>query len=371
MMTNQITAHDYELISAYLDNQLSDKDRLVLESRLKSDPLLQAELHEISKTRQLLRDLPKLRAPRNYFIKADIVQTRPSLRLAPIFGIVSAVASVALALVIFGSTLFSSSTPVALAPAAPKVVVTETVQQEIQRNEVVQVTPTEEAPMTMLGAPAMATSTIPEDEYKALEPGIPTPTTIYLYALPPTSTPEGIAGITEEQNEILSYICEQYYASGNYPTYAYPDECPSPTPALTDTSTYSQTIQGLESTPSATSSETETSTTTLTPSATPTLTETPTPTATPTPTVIPSVMPPAVENTLPTEVEESPTGLTAPSPNEGTGNVAASDQQEATTMQENSNVSFFNYILLTVEISLAFIAIVAGIIAIILRIKAG
>jgi hypothetical protein len=372
-MNNKIKERDYELISAYLDNQLSDKDRTLLESRLKTDHFLQAELHEISKTRQLLKSLPKLRAPRNYFIQAEAVQTRPSLRLAPIFGIVSAVASVVLALVIFGSSFFATSRPVAMAPAAQKVVETQVVQQEIQRSEPVQATPTQEAPMTMLGAPPEATSIPPEEGYKVLELGVPTPTTIYLNAQPPTSTPVGSATSVEELNEISSFLCDQYYDSGNYPTYAIPEECASPTPTLTSTSTYSQTIEGLLPSPSATATQTETpsATPTSTPSATPTPTETPSPTATPSPTSMPTMMAPAVVNSLPSEAAEAPSELSAPNTGEATGIGAIADQQQAASTQPSTNISFLNYLLLSVEISLAFIAIVAGIVAIIFRIKAG
>jgi len=372
-MKNKIKERDYELISAFLDNQLSDNDRTLLESRLKSDHILQAELHEISKTRQLLKSLPKLRAPRNYFIQAEAVQTRPSLRLAPIFGIVSAVASVVLALVIFGSTFFATSGPVAMAPAAQKVVETQIVQQESQRSEPAQITPTQEAPMTMLGAPPEASSIPPEEGYKELEPGIPTPTTIYLNALPPTSTPVGSATSVEELNEISSFLCDQYYDSGNYPTYALPEECASPTPTLTSTSTYSQTIQGLLPSPSATATQTETPTATPTPTSSPTATptDTPSPTATPSPTSMPTMMPPTVENNLPTVAAEAPLISSAPKTSESTGSGAATDQQQAASTQPTNNISFLNYLVLSVEISLAFIAIVAGIVAIILRIKAG
>jgi hypothetical protein len=53
----------------------------------------------------------------------------------------------------------------------------------------------------------------------------------------------------------------------------------------------------------------------------------------------------------------------------GAGNPAATSQ-EADETQASPNVSFLNYIVLTLEISLAAIAILAGITAIILRIRA-
>jgi anti-sigma factor RsiW len=93
-MKNQITSRDYELISAYLDNQLGSQERVRLEARMKANPELQNEMHEISKTRLLIRSLPKIRAPRNYYINAQTgvkpARARQSLQLAPTFGIISA-----------------------------------------------------------------------------------------------------------------------------------------------------------------------------------------------------------------------------------------------------------------------------------------
>ncbi|MFZ2096577.1 MAG: hypothetical protein WAV05_08060 [Anaerolineales bacterium] len=358
-MKDQLTTRDYELLSAYLDNQLSDNERALLESRLKTDTALRSELHEISKTRLLLQSLPRLRAPRNYYIQAEAIQTRPNLRLAPIFGIVSAVASVLLAIVIFSSTFFSSSAPVAMAPAPEQPVETITVQQEIQRSGAAQITPTEEAPVTMLGALPMATSTSEAGALLLGEPQVPTPTTIYLNALPPTSTPENLSTLTEAHTEISSQLCEQYYDSGSYPIDALPSNCPSPTPSLTPTSTYSESIQELHSSPTPMDTDTATSVVT------------PTPTASPTPTPTPMEIAPSIDKSIPTEAAEAPSGLTTPSQVMGAGNPIPSGQEQAVSTQNNTDFSFLNYLLLTVEISLATIAIIAGILAIILRIRSG
>jgi hypothetical protein len=366
-MKDQLTTRDYELLSAYLDDQLSDSEGALLESRLKTDTALRSELHEISKTRLLLQSLPRLRAPRNYYIQAEAIQTRPNLRLAPIFGIVSAVASVLLAIVIFSSTFFSSSAPVAMAPAPELPLETTTVQQEIQRSGAAQITPTTEAPVTMLGAIPMATSTSEAGASKLGEPQVPTPTTIYLNALPPTSTPENLSTLTEAQTEISNQQCEQYYDSESYPIDALPPNCPSPTPSLTPTRTYSESIQELRSSPTPMDTDTTTSVVT----STPTPTATPIPPASPTPTPTPMEIAPSIEKSIPTEAAEAPSGLTAPSQVMGAGNPIPSGQEQAVSTQNNTDFSFLNYLLLTVEISLATIAIIAGILAIILRIRSG
>ncbi len=62
-MTTQIRPRDWEALSAYLDNQLNPGDRKVLESRLIGDPELQSASRELQRTRLVLRQAPKLRAP--------------------------------------------------------------------------------------------------------------------------------------------------------------------------------------------------------------------------------------------------------------------------------------------------------------------
>jgi len=371
-MKNQKTSRDYELISTYLDNQLGQKERALMEARLKAEPELRKELHEISKTRLLVRTLPELKAPHNYYVHAAAPQVRPTLRLAPIFGIVSAVASVLLALVIFGSTFYSSSPQVAMAPAVPEPNDTITIQQEVERNVASTETTTEAAPIVMMGAAMMAT---PTPNISALEIGqteIATPTTIYLFAYPPTSTPEGQISIFDQQTETEGIPCEEYYGSGAYPTAPGLYNCPTPT------GTFSEYLESIipTSTTTLTATVTPTPTTTLTPTITPTpsITPTSTPSQTPASTVSPTPttteIPPSVQKIVPTGGAESPVDITPPNQILDAGSPTPSGQEQAQAPGATPNVSFLNYILLTVEISLAAIAVIAGITAIILRVRA-
>jgi len=359
-MKNQITSRDYELISAYLDNQLNEKDRALLETRIRTDPELRNELHEISKTRILVHSLPQLRAPRNYYVNATAVQTRPSHQLAPIFGIVSAIASVLLALVIFGSTFLKSSSQVAMAPALPVANETIVVQQEVQRSAVTPLPPTEAAPGVLMGAPLRASPTPNIGALKIVQTENATPTTIYLFAYPPTSIPEKLVTLNEEQNEISQIQCEEYYGSGAYPTLTSQYDCPTPTPSNTISS-----FLDILSSPSPT--PTTTPTPTITPTTTPAPTGSPTPTASATPT--PPVVPPSIQNIAPTGGAESQTGITSPDQVVSAGNPTPAGQEK--TVNPGPNLSFLNYLLLTVEISLAAIAIIAGIVAIVIRVRAG
>ena len=380
-MKNQINSRDYELISAYLDDQLGSKERALFEERLKSEPELRNELKGISTTRLLLRGLPRQRAPRNYYVTALAVRPRPAFKLAPIFGIVSAAASVLLALVIFGSTFLSPATEVAMAPAASLPIETATVQQEIARSIIASpIPPTESAPAVMMGAPIQATPTPFSPEATTTLPEIATPTTIYIYIYPLTTTPENPFAIAIAPTETPDISCEQYYLSVPLPSSADNYNCPTPTGTLsqylesilsTDTPTVTPTIT---STPTGTLTTTPSPTATPSPSYTPTPSETPTPTATQTPT---ETLAPPTQEALPQAQKVAPPGgvesssEVAPSDQSvGAGSPTQSTQEQSQATSEGPNYSFLNYLLLTVEISLAVIAVLAGITAIILRIRA-
>lgn len=85
---------DWEALSAYLDNQLKAKDRVRLESRLNESPELRSALEELRRTKAVLRSQPRLRAPRNFTLTAQMAGVRtgrppvhgsyPVLRLASI-----------------------------------------------------------------------------------------------------------------------------------------------------------------------------------------------------------------------------------------------------------------------------------------------
>lgn len=71
MNTSQPQPHaptdaDLELLSAYIDNQLSVAERVGLEQRLRTEPLLRAELAELRATTELLRELEPVRPPRSF-----------------------------------------------------------------------------------------------------------------------------------------------------------------------------------------------------------------------------------------------------------------------------------------------------------------
>ncbi|PWB54954.1 MAG: hypothetical protein C3F13_05740 [Anaerolineales bacterium] len=368
-MKNQMTTRDIELLSAYLDNQLSSKDRAHLEARLTAEPELRKELQALDQTRQLLRQLPRHRAPRNYYLKPDMV-TRPAqaLKLAPIFGVVSAVASVLLALVMIGSRLATPTSQVALAPAQALPSEAITVQQEVARSAPAEESPTEAPPVVAMGAPILATSTPFAPPEGTELPGAPTPTTIYLFAFPPTSTPEAGMSIAGLPSEIPTLSCEEYYDTGPLPDLPALFYCPTPTTSFSELFESMPAQDALTPTLTTTPEHTATPypTGTSTPTETPIPTDTPSPSATPTP-FYTSTSLPALKSIPPAAADN--TGVSSPAaPLLGVANPTTSAATEAPA--SSAGGSILSYVMLSAEISLAVIIVVAGILAIILRFRA-
>ena len=74
---------DIELLSSYLDGQLSSADSARLEARLRTDPEMRSVLQDLRGARSLLRQLPMRKAPRNFTLTPKMVGRNPPCR-API-----------------------------------------------------------------------------------------------------------------------------------------------------------------------------------------------------------------------------------------------------------------------------------------------
>jgi hypothetical protein len=205
--------------------------------------------------------------------------------------------------------------------------------------------------MVMMGAQVAASPNPPTSTLKMGQEQIGTPTTIYLYAYPPTSTPEKILGILNDQSASATNSCEESNGAGEYPPPSYVYNCSTPTGAI------SESLQSLQLN------------STVTPSATPTIT--PIPTSTPLPSVIPTEAPPLIINIAPTTEAGVPYGMTTTGPATDTANPTPTGSGLTKEPGSVPNTAFIQYIVLAAEISLATIAIITGIIAIILRIRAG
>jgi hypothetical protein len=115
-----------ELLSAYLDGQLSAGERARLETQLGADPALRGELESLRHTVALVRDLPPVPIPRNFILSpAMAARPRPVRPLpprrawaAPLLTAATAVVSLLFVVVLAGDLLLSGMGEQAFAPAA-------------------------------------------------------------------------------------------------------------------------------------------------------------------------------------------------------------------------------------------------------------
>ena len=66
-----LTSQDWLLLSAYLDNQLSEIEKRQVDERLQADPECRQALEALRRTSMLLRSLPVRRVPRNFTLSAQ------------------------------------------------------------------------------------------------------------------------------------------------------------------------------------------------------------------------------------------------------------------------------------------------------------
>src|SRR5450756_475407 len=98
-MTPRIFPDDWEILSAYLDGQLSDREMTQLRQRLDAQPELQRALDELQRTKMVLRSAPRRRVPRNFTLTPAMAPTpKPWYRLAPTLSFASALAFLLLVL---------------------------------------------------------------------------------------------------------------------------------------------------------------------------------------------------------------------------------------------------------------------------------
>ena len=113
---------DLELLSAYLDGQLNPSDSARLESRLASDESLRAAFDNLRATRNLLRQLPARRAPRNFTLTPQMAGVKPPTpRAVPVFRFATAIATFLFVITFVVNGLISLSSPSLAAAPAPAV----------------------------------------------------------------------------------------------------------------------------------------------------------------------------------------------------------------------------------------------------------
>jgi hypothetical protein len=111
-MTNQDRD---ELLSAYLDGELSGAEQAHLEQQLAADPGLQSELDALKRTVEMMRDLPVQPIPRNFILPQSVAtrpRSAPAVRprrrwAAPLLTAATSVVSLLFAVVLAGDLLLA------------------------------------------------------------------------------------------------------------------------------------------------------------------------------------------------------------------------------------------------------------------------
>ena len=195
-----------ELLSAYIDGQLGAGERARLEARLATDPALGAELEALRRTVALVRELPPVPVPRNFFLARAMAAPAQPVHpprprrawVAPFLTAATAAVSLVFAVVLAGYLLLAGTGMLGSAPAAeqaleveaPRValapspvaeeavaetVVVEAEVEEVEAEKVAPVSTPLTAPVEVpAGAPPEASPEAAEvegDEVAALEAG--------------------------------------------------------------------------------------------------------------------------------------------------------------------------------------------------------
>ncbi len=152
-MSERISQRDWEALSAYIDGELSPHDRARLEKRIRASAGLRAALDDLWRTRLLMRNQPRLRAPRNFTLTPEMAGLRPkfesrAMNLFPVFRLTAAVASVLFVLVLLGDLLVAAPQQGAYLPIAA-----ERVAQTVEVESIPEVDEAAGEPEMMMEAP--------------------------------------------------------------------------------------------------------------------------------------------------------------------------------------------------------------------------
>jgi len=116
---NNVPESDLELLSAYIDNELTAAERVNLERRLSSEPTLKAELDELRFATGLLHEIETVRPPRSFALD-PATAPRPQ-RFVPWAWVMQLSSGLAgLALVLLATVQFLAGGSMASAPMAAR-----------------------------------------------------------------------------------------------------------------------------------------------------------------------------------------------------------------------------------------------------------
>ena len=102
-MSIKLSPQEWQLISSYLDHQVSAEEKTAVETRLEQDARFRQAFDGLQRTRALLRSAPARKAPRSFTLTREMVAPKPLARWLPVFNWGSITAS-AVAVILFFTT---------------------------------------------------------------------------------------------------------------------------------------------------------------------------------------------------------------------------------------------------------------------------
>jgi len=124
----------WQQLSSYLDGQVNERERKIIEGQLSGDPELQRAYALLKQNRALLRNLPRRRATRNFTLTAEMAgQKQKSLNRWLLFPALSFASVISLALIILSFVVnpTANTTSLAAAPAAEMAAELDTAAREV------------------------------------------------------------------------------------------------------------------------------------------------------------------------------------------------------------------------------------------------
>lgn len=107
-MKEQLSSRDWYLLSNYLDGQLTEKERLQVDARLKVSPELQEAYRALIHYRKLLRSLPVRRVRRNFTLTRAMTEQRKPFAFFPVLRWASMASTLVAAVLVIGSLMLAN-----------------------------------------------------------------------------------------------------------------------------------------------------------------------------------------------------------------------------------------------------------------------
>lgn len=117
-MTTQLSPHDWEQLSAYMDGKLSIQETQKMGQRLDDSKELRLALKQLQNIRSILKSIPMHRARRNFILTPEMVKPGKAFKLIPVFRFASMAASLAL-VVLFVLDLLPNFAKMSIGAQAP------------------------------------------------------------------------------------------------------------------------------------------------------------------------------------------------------------------------------------------------------------